>query len=661
MPSRIVPNSAAASAWRVIPYRSAAATQMAPTAASTMGYCREIGSPQRRQRPFKSSHETTGMLSRQAMGCLQRGQVEGGFTSDMSTGSRTMHTFRKLPRQSPRIATATSRIGSTATRHLVEQNARRHRDVERLRALRQGNRHALCGDGVELRADPGPFVADDHRDGTVPSSHFLLRHRPVERYAVGRGRPQCDRQLPRPGDEPCVVERHDRVAEGRPHRGPQCLGARRVGGAAQHHRARGAQRVRRANQGADVPRVLHPVDHQRHGTRPRCELGRRPATRLDHRDDALRRLRVGELRERAGADLLHRHRVPLQLGHELHPPRRARQVGSDQGALERHTCRERLLHQSHALDQGELAPAACLAALEIADRRWQITGDGSPHGPSICREAADGRYVKIALTIAGSDSGGGAGVQADLKTFHQFGVFGTSVITAVTAQNTVGVRAWQALPAALVTKQIDALADDLPPAAVKSGMLASAELVETVAAGIAGRRLPNYVLDPVMLATSGDRLLNADAEHLIARRLVPLARLVTPNLGEAAILAGTDVRNPADMERAGRALVQLGAKAALVKGGHLAGDEIVDVLVSDGTVRRFTRARLDTTSTHGTGCTLSAAIAAGLAHGRPLERAVEDALDFVSRAMAAAPGLGKGHGPLNHFVPAPPRPPTNGL
>ncbi len=274
--------------------------------------------------------------------------------------------------------------------------------------------------------------------------------------------------------------------------------------------------------------------------------------------------------------------------------------------------------------------------------------------------ATDGARVKIALTIAGSDSGGGAGVQADLKTFHQFGVFGTSVITAVTAQNTVGVRAWQPLPAALVTQQIDALADDLPAAAVKSGMLGSAELVETVAAGIAGRRLPNYVLDPVMIATSGDRLLNVDAERLIARRLVPLARLVTPNLAEAAILVGTDVRNPADMERAGRALVQLGANAALMKGGHLAGDEIVDVLVSDGTVRRFTRARLDTTSTHGTGCTLSAAITAGLAHGRPLERAVEDALDFVQRAMAAAPGLGKGHGPLNHFVPAPPRPPTDG-
>ena len=421
--------------------------------------------------------------------------------------------------------------------------------------------------------------------------------------------------------------------------------------------------MRRANQRADVPGVLHPVDHERHGTRPRSELGRRPATRLDHRDDALRRLRFGELRERAGADLLHRHRVPLQLGHELHPPRRARQVGSDQGALERQTCRERLLHQPHALDQGEPAPAACLAALEIADRRWQITGDGSPHGPSICREAADGRYVKIALTIAGSDSGGGAGIQADLKTFHQFGVFGTSVITAVTAQNTVGVLAWEPVSAALVTRQLDALAMDLPPGAVKSGMLASAVLVETVADGIARHRLPNYVLDPVMVATSGDRLLDEDAEQLVARRLLPLAALVTPNLDETAILVGEVVATPDAMERAGRALVRRGARAALVKGGHLSGDQVVDVLVTAGAARRFTRPRLDTTSTHGTGCTLSAAVAAGLALGRPLEQAVADGLDFVHRAMAAAPGLGggRGHGPLNHFVPAPPRPPTEGL
>ena len=268
--------------------------------------------------------------------------------------------------------------------------------------------------------------------------------------------------------------------------------------------------------------------------------------------------------------------------------------------------------------------------------------------------------MKVALTIAGSDSGGGAGIQADLKTFHQFGVFGTSVVTAVTAQNTVGVLAWQALPAELVTRQIDALADDLPPAAVKSGMLGSAELVETVAAGIARRRLPSYVLDPVMVATSGDRLIDRDAEQLIGRRLVPLARLVTPNLEEAAILTGREVRTPADMERAGRALLELGAQAALVKGGHLPGNDVVDVLMSDGMVRRFSRPRLDTTSTHGTGCTLSAAITAGLAHGRPLERSVEDALDFVQRAIAAAPGLGHGHGPPNHFVPAPPRPPTDG-
>ena len=268
--------------------------------------------------------------------------------------------------------------------------------------------------------------------------------------------------------------------------------------------------------------------------------------------------------------------------------------------------------------------------------------------------------MKIALTIAGSDSGGGAGIQADLKTFHQFGVFGTSVVTAVTAQNTVGVRAWEAVAVQLVTSQLDAVADDLPPVAVKSGMLGSAAIVAAIADGITRRALPNYVLDPVMVATSGDRLLDADAERLIAQRLVPLATLVTPNLDEAEVLTAETVRTPDEMERAGRALVRLGAKAALVKGGHLAGDEIVDVLVTDGIARRFTRPRLETTSTHGTGCTLSAAVAAGLALDRPLERAVRDALDFVGRAMAAAPALGRGHGPLNHFVPAPPRPPTDG-
>jgi hydroxymethylpyrimidine/phosphomethylpyrimidine kinase len=264
--------------------------------------------------------------------------------------------------------------------------------------------------------------------------------------------------------------------------------------------------------------------------------------------------------------------------------------------------------------------------------------------------------MQIALTIAGSDSGGGAGIQADLKTFHQFGVFGTSVVTAVTAQNTVGVRGWEALRPALVVQQLEAVAEDLPPAACKSGMLATAEIVDAVAKTIARLALPNYVLDPVMVATSGDRLLDRDAERGIAA-LVKLAAVVTPNLDEATILAGEEVRTPAAMERAGRALLKMGAGAALVKGGHLEGEEALDLLVTRDGTRRFAHPRLATTSTHGTGCTLSAALAAGLALGRPLESAVAVALDFVHRAIAAAPGLGRGHGPLSHFVPAahPPR------
>ena len=261
--------------------------------------------------------------------------------------------------------------------------------------------------------------------------------------------------------------------------------------------------------------------------------------------------------------------------------------------------------------------------------------------------------LAVALTIAGSDSGGGAGIQADLKTFHQFGVYGTSAITAVTAQNTVGVRSWTALEPGLVAQQIDAVAEDLAPAAVKSGMLGSAAVSLTVAERLAALQPPHYVLDPVMMATSGDRLLDREAERIIRERLVPLAELVTPNLDEAEVLTGERVRTLEEMERAGRALVGLGARAALVKGGHLEGDRVCDVLVTPGGTRRFGHARIATTSTHGTGCTLSAAVTAGLALGRPLERAVEDALAFVRRAMESAPGLGRGHGPLNHFAGAP--------
>ncbi len=260
--------------------------------------------------------------------------------------------------------------------------------------------------------------------------------------------------------------------------------------------------------------------------------------------------------------------------------------------------------------------------------------------------------MKIALTIAGSDSGGGAGIQADLKTFHQFGVYGTSVIVALTAQNTVGVRAVHAVPADIVAEQLDAVAEDLPPAALKTGMLADAPLVRQVAAAIRDRGWRQYVLDPVMVATSGDRLLDADAVALVRAELLPLAALVTPNLDEAELLTGDEVRDPGQMAIAGTRLLELGAAAALIKGGHLARGELTDLLVTRQGVRSFTHPRLDTRSTHGTGCTLSAAITAGLALGQPLETSVERALDYVHRAMAAAPGLGQGHGPLHHGVPA---------
>jgi hydroxymethylpyrimidine/phosphomethylpyrimidine kinase len=261
--------------------------------------------------------------------------------------------------------------------------------------------------------------------------------------------------------------------------------------------------------------------------------------------------------------------------------------------------------------------------------------------------------MQVVLTIAGSDSGGGAGIQADLKTFQQFGTFGASVIVAVTAQNTRGVSAVHAVPLETVRAQLEAVASDLPPAACKTGMLATAALVEEVADGIARHRLRNYVCDPVMVATSGDRLLDPDAVRTVRARLLPLAALVTPNLDEAAILVEDPVETVAQMEKAGRTLVLQGADAALVKGGHLSGDEVVDVLVTPTAVRHFRHPRIVTTSTHGTGCTLSAAVAAGLARGRPLEQAVADALDFVHRAMGAAPGLGGGHGPLNHLVAGP--------
>jgi len=260
------------------------------------------------------------------------------------------------------------------------------------------------------------------------------------------------------------------------------------------------------------------------------------------------------------------------------------------------------------------------------------------------------RTPPIALTIAGSDSGGGAGIQADLKTFQAFGVFGTSAITAVTAQNTLGVQAIHPIPLDIVREQIASVAHDLPPSSIKSGMLANAELVQTVAEAIQAHELENYVLDPVMVATSGDPLLAPDAEEALVADLIPLATLVTPNLHEARILTGLPVDSLEGMRLASRAFLEMGAGSVLVKGGHLEEGEVVD-LFWDGT-RELTwrRARLDTPHTHGTGCTLSAAAAAGLAQGFSLPEAVDHAVDFVVRAIGTAPGLGQGHGPVNHFA-----------
>ncbi|WP_419167360.1 bifunctional hydroxymethylpyrimidine kinase/phosphomethylpyrimidine kinase [Candidatus Palauibacter sp.] len=254
-----------------------------------------------------------------------------------------------------------------------------------------------------------------------------------------------------------------------------------------------------------------------------------------------------------------------------------------------------------------------------------------------------------ALTIAGSDSGGGAGIQADLKTFHTFGVFGTSAVTAVTAQNTIGVQAVQALDPPIVRRQIESVRADLPPAAAKTGMLANADIVRAVVAGLHGFEAP-LVVDPVMVATSGDRLLYPAAVDAILEELLPLAALVTPNLPEAEILAGQPVRTEADMSAAAAAILARGAGAVLVKGGHLAGDEVVDLFRNGEGKRVWRTPRVPTTETHGTGCTLSAAITAGLASGIALEPAIERGLAFTHAAIAQAPGLGSGRGPLDHWA-----------
>jgi hydroxymethylpyrimidine/phosphomethylpyrimidine kinase len=257
--------------------------------------------------------------------------------------------------------------------------------------------------------------------------------------------------------------------------------------------------------------------------------------------------------------------------------------------------------------------------------------------------------MPTALTIAGSDSGAGAGIQADLKTFAAHGVYGTSAITALTAQNTVGVSAIHVAPDDLVAAQIEAVVSDIGCDAVKTGMLANSTIVEAVAAAIESMELPNLVVDPVMVAKSGDHLLDDEAVHAMRWTLLRLARVVTPNIPEAEVLAKMTVRTRDDMREAARRIAMLKPGAVVIKGGHMPGPEIIDVLLEHGEFTEFAGPRIEGRNTHGTGCTFAAAIAAQLAKGLTVKEAVRLAKEYVAGAMRPGIPLGKGHRPLDHF------------
>lgn len=252
------------------------------------------------------------------------------------------------------------------------------------------------------------------------------------------------------------------------------------------------------------------------------------------------------------------------------------------------------------------------------------------------------------MTIAGSDSGAGAGIQADLKTFAALGVYGTSVVTAVTAQNTLSVDGIAEIPADMVATQIDAVISDIGTDAVKTGMLAHSGIIEAVADRIEALRIPNVVVDPVMVAKSGDRLLREEAIDAYRTLLLPRALVVTPNIPEAEALTDIAIKTDRDAIRTAKAIAGMGAKWVVIKGGHREGP-VKDILYSDGAVHEFVSARIQSKSTHGTGCTFASAIAAHLARGCSVEKAVSQAKEYVSAAIEAAYPVGQGHGPLNHF------------
>lgn len=260
--------------------------------------------------------------------------------------------------------------------------------------------------------------------------------------------------------------------------------------------------------------------------------------------------------------------------------------------------------------------------------------------------------MRVALTIAGSDPGGGAGIQADLKTFAAFGVYGVSAIAAITVQNTLGVEAVAPLSADLVTSQIEAIAGDFSIDAAKIGMLATAAIVEAVAAAIAELDLPLVVVDPVLVSTSGERLLDADGVQAMITELLPRARVVTPNVPEAEALSGRRISSPEGARDAARAIRDMGPAAVIITGGHPtghAGPEVVDLLFDGHAFYEVRAARIDSLHTHGTGCTFASAVAASLALGRDLADAAARAQKYIGGAIAHAPGLGHGRGPLDHF------------
>src|SRR3954447_12127937 len=526
---------------------------------------------------------------------------------------------------------------SSDTRYLIQENARSHGHIEGLHAAGQRYSDPPIGGGRHRCSHPGAFVSHHQRHRRPVRPPCLL---PPTTVPCCISHPDLAPLEPRPGHKLIRCRGDGRQTEAGSHGTTDHLGVREIGRALERDQSGGTQSECRPEHCPYISRVLHSVEHEDGGAWVHSDVIEGPAFRLDHRDNALRVLGIRQFLQLRIADLVQRNAGAEERCFQCFPASSTFQRRGDCSPRHGDTGSQCLLYQTHAFGQSQAAPLSASPAVQITNQRLK----GAAHG--------DAHPMKIALTIAGSDSGGGAGIQADLKTFHQFGVFGTSVIVALTAQNTQTVRAIEAVPEAMVRAQLIAISEDLPPAALKTGMLADAGLVRQVARAIRENEWAPLVVDPVMVSTTGTRLLSAEAEEVIREDLLPLAALVTPNLDEAAILTSRMVHDVPTMERAGATLLRLGAGAALVKGGHLSGDDITDVLVTPDGIRHFTRPRIDTRSVHGTGCTLSAAITAGFALGWPLEAAVASGLDFVHRAIAAAPGIGGGFGPLNHTVAA---------